>query len=124
MNEAHEGDDGLFTSQGDASEAFEFVEEAFDLMALFVETPVDGRLGGAAGVGLDVGGCAEVIGNEGAERIGIVSGIGDDMADSLQTAQERLGLRAVTIVSRRRVDTDRQTQSVDGRMQLGRQPAA
>ena len=45
---------------------FEFVEEAFDLMTFLVEPPVDGRLGGAAGVGLDVSGCAEVIGDEGA----------------------------------------------------------
>ena len=46
MNEAHEGGDGLFTAQGDAPEAFEFVEEAFDLMALFAEAPVDRRLTG------------------------------------------------------------------------------
>ena len=64
MDEAHEGGNGLLASQGDTAEAFEPVEEALDLMALLVEAPVDGRLGGAAGVGLDMGGCAKVISDE------------------------------------------------------------
>lgn len=66
MDEAHEGGESFFAPQGDASEAFEFVEEAFDLMALLVEPPVDWGDNGAAGVGLDLGGCAKIIGNEGA----------------------------------------------------------
>jgi len=44
VNEAHEGRNGFLAAQGDASEAFEFVEEAFDLMTFLVETPVDRRL--------------------------------------------------------------------------------
>ena len=66
MYEAHECGDGFLAAQGDAAEAFERVEEAFDLMALFVEPPVDGRLSGAAGVGLDLRGRAQIIGDEGA----------------------------------------------------------
>src|SRR3546814_3788855 len=66
VNEAHEGGDGFLASEGDASEAFEFVEEAFDLMTFLVEAPVDGRFCGAAGVGLDLRGCTKVVGNEGA----------------------------------------------------------
>lgn len=66
MDEAHEGGESFFAAQGDPAEAFEFVEEAFDLMALLVEPPIDRRGYGAAGVGLDLGGCAEVIGNESA----------------------------------------------------------
>lgn len=66
MDEAHEGRDGFFAAQGDPSEALEFVEEAFDLMALLVEPPVDGRGASAAGIGLDLRGCAKVIDNEGA----------------------------------------------------------
>src|SRR3546814_14086913 len=58
--------DGFLASEGDASEAFEFVEEAFDLMTFLVEAPVDGRFCGAAGVGLDLRGCTKVVGNEGA----------------------------------------------------------
>ena len=64
MHESHEGCDGFFASEGDPSEAFEFVEEALDLMAFLVEPPVDWWDDGAAGIGLDVGGCAEIIGNE------------------------------------------------------------
>lgn len=66
MDEAHEGAECLLASQGDAAESFEFVEEAFDLMALFVELPIDGRGDGAAGVGLDLRGCTKIIDNEGA----------------------------------------------------------
>ena len=65
MDEAHEGGERFFTAQGDPSEAFEFVEEAFDLMALLVECPIDRGGFGTAGVGLDLRGCAEVIGDEG-----------------------------------------------------------
>jgi len=66
VDEAHEGGESFLAPECDPAEAFEFVEEAFDLMALLVEPPV-GRWGrGAAGVGLDLRGCAEVIGDEGA----------------------------------------------------------
>src|SRR3546814_16406582 len=53
MDEAHECGGGFFAAQGDSSKALEFVEEAFDLMALFVEPPVDGRSNGASRIGLD-----------------------------------------------------------------------
>jgi hypothetical protein len=66
MYEAHEGFDGFFASEGDSAEAFEFIEEALDLMTLLVEPPVDWWNHGAAGIGLDLGGCAEIIGNESA----------------------------------------------------------
>lgn len=66
MDEAHEGGEGFLASQGDTSEAFEFVEEAFDLMTFFVEAPVDRRLFGAAGIGLDVSTRAKIVGDEGA----------------------------------------------------------
>ena len=46
MYEAHEGCERLFAAQGDATEPLELVEEAFDLMALFAEAPVDRRLTG------------------------------------------------------------------------------
>lgn len=64
MDEAHEGGEGLVASQGDAAEAFELVEEAFDLMALLVEPPVDGRCDGSAGIGLDLRDSPKVIGDE------------------------------------------------------------
>src|SRR5688572_16655733 len=124
MDEAHEGGDCFLAAQGDPAEAFEFVEEAFDLMAFLVEPPVDRRRGGAAGIGVDLGGCAEVVGNESAQRISIVSCVGDDMANALQTGQEGLRLWAVAILSGRRMDPQRQADRIDGRVQLGRQSAA
>lgn len=66
MHEPHEGFDGFLASECDPSEAFEFVEEVLDLMAFLVEPPIDWRDDGAAGIRLDLGGCAEIIGNEGA----------------------------------------------------------
>lgn len=66
MNEAHKGGESFFASQGDSAEAFEFIEEAFDLMTFLVEAPVDRGDGHAAGIGLDLCGCPEVISYEGA----------------------------------------------------------
>lgn len=66
MDEAHEGWERLLAAQGNAAEALELVEEALDLMAFLVEPPVDERLAGAAGIGLDLRDGAEVVGDEGA----------------------------------------------------------
>ncbi|AOH85694.1 hypothetical protein AWL63_18865 [Sphingomonas panacis] len=66
MDEAHECGESFLAAQGDPAEALELVEEAFDLMAFLVELPVDRWLSGPAGIGLDLRGCAEIIGNEGA----------------------------------------------------------
>jgi len=41
MDESHEGGDHLLAAQGDTTEAFEFVEEALDLVTFFVEPAVD-----------------------------------------------------------------------------------
>ncbi len=120
MDEAHEGGDGFLASQGNAPEALELVEEAFDLMAFLVEAPIDGRFGGSARIGLDLRGGAKVVGDEGAQRIGVISGIGDDVADALQASQQRLGLGTIAALAGRRMDADRQADGIDGRMQFGR----
>ncbi len=65
MDEAHEGCECFLTAQCDPSKAFEPVEEAFDLMTLLVEPPVDWRDGRSAWVGFDLGGRPEVVSNEG-----------------------------------------------------------
>mgnify|MGYP001277986378 CR=1 FL=1 len=56
--------ESFLASQGDSAEAFEFIEEAFDLMALLVEAPVDWGHDGAAGIGFDLCDCPEVISYE------------------------------------------------------------
>lgn len=116
MDESHEGGDRLLAAQCDATEAFEFVEEALDLMALFVEPPVDCRLSGAAGIGLDLRRCAEILSNEDAQRIGIIGSIGDDVTDATQAFQEAQRLWSVATLPRRRVNTDRQSDGIDGRV--------
>lgn len=120
MREAHEGGYDFFAAQGDAPEAFELVEEASDLMAFLVEAPVDGRFGGSARIGLDLRGGAKVVGDEGAQRISVISGIGDDVADTLQASQQRLGLGTIAPLARRWMDADRQADSIDGCMQFAR----
>lgn len=107
MYEAHESGESFLAAQCDPSEAFEFIEEAFDLMTLLIKAPVDWRGYGAAGISFDLRGCAEVIGDEGAQRIGVIGGIGgigDNVADTLHAGQKGLGLRTVAIVPRRRMN--------------------
>ena len=124
MDEAHERDDRLITAQGDATEALELVEEALDLVPLFVEPPVDGRRDGAAGIGFDLREGAKIVGNEGAQRIGVIGGIGDDVTNALQAGQEDFGLRAVAMLAWGRMDANGQAESIDGGVQLGGQPAS
>jgi hypothetical protein len=93
-------------------------------MALFIEPPVDRRSDGAARVRLDLGGCPQMIGDEGTKRIGIIGRISNDMVNALEPGQERLGLRAIAILPRRWIDTQRQADRIDHGMQFGRQPTA
>ncbi|GAB6966859.1 hypothetical protein JCM25156A_08960 [Komagataeibacter kakiaceti JCM 25156] len=46
------------------------------------------------------------------------------MAHALQTGQESLGLGSVAVLSRRRMDPQREANRIDDSMQLGCQPAA
>lgn len=77
-----EGRNGLLTSQGDPSEAFDSVEETFHKVTLFVEHPVDGFVCGARRVLFDLGRCAKIVGDEVTQVIGIIGGVGHDMADA------------------------------------------
>ena len=124
MDKAHESGKRLFAPQGDPAEALELVEEELDLMAFLVQAPVDRRRLCAAGVGLDLRGGAKVVCDEGAQRIGVVGGIGDDVTDASQAGQESLGLRTVAMLPRRWMNADGQADRINGRVQLGCQPAA
>ena len=64
MDEHHESRDGFLATRGSSPEALEFVKEALDLVALLVEGPVGGRFSCSVGIGLDVCGGTEVIGDE------------------------------------------------------------
>lgn len=73
-------------------------------MAFLVESPLYWRNDSAIGIGLDLSDCTEFISDEGAQRIRIICGVGNDVADTLQTVQERLCLRSIAILSRRRTN--------------------
>lgn len=93
-------------------------------MAFLVERPIQRPASGAAAVALDLGGGVQVIGDEPAQRLGVVSGVGDDMADTRQVSDQPLGLRAVGPMALRDREPDRQAERVHSRMDLGRQTAA
>ena len=65
IDKSFEGADGFLAAQGDASEAFDLIEETFNQMALLVEVPIGLWLDRATGVGFDLGGCAQIISDEG-----------------------------------------------------------
>ncbi len=93
-------------------------------MALLVDAPVDGGLSRSAGISLNVGGRAETVGDESAQRIGIIGGVGDDVADAFQACQQCLGLRTIAPLSGCRMDADWQANGIDRCMQLGCQTTA
>lgn len=86
---------------------------------LLVGVPVDGRGCGPARIGLDLRGRAKLIGDEGAQPIGIISGIGDDVADTVQVLEQHLGPGAVAILTRGRMDAQRQAERIDHGVQFG-----
>ncbi len=98
---------GLFASQGDPTEAFDTVEETLDQVPLFVEQPVDGPIFLSGWITLDMGRCAQIIGYEIPQMIGIIGCIHDDVTDALQTFDQTARLRAVTPLSGRDQCSDR-----------------
>lgn len=95
-----EGGEGLFAAQCDALEVIELVEEEFDEVPFAVEGMVNGLLAGEGRVrGYRQNG-AEIIGDEVTQDNSIVSGVGNDMAHSLEPHQQGLGLGAVAALGR------------------------
>jgi len=93
-------------------------------MAFLVKCPVDGLGPAARRVLLDLRSCVQLGGDEAAQVIGIVGGVGDDMADPLQPLDQTARLRAVAPVPGRDLEPDGQAERIDGGVDLGRQPAA
>lgn len=90
-------------------------------MAFLTEPPVCRWFPDAAGIDLDLRGGSEDIRDEGAERVGVAGGIGNDVTRTLEAGQEGLGLRAVAVLPRRRMNADRQAHRIDRGMELRRQ---
>jgi len=76
-------------------------------MALLVERPVDGLVAAAGRVLLDLGRRAQFLGDDQAQVVGIVGGIGDDVTDARQPFDQATRLRAVAPVARCDRDPDR-----------------
>lgn len=93
-------------------------------MALLVERPVDGLGPAARRVLLDLGRCTDVVGDEGAQVVGVVGGVGDDVADAIEPFEQAAGLWAAAPMSRRDLEAQRQTEGVDRGVDLGGQPAS
>lgn len=93
-------------------------------MALIVEVPVERSAACAAAVAFDLGGGPQVIGDEATQRLGVVSGVGDDMVDAREITDQLLGLWAVGPMAGCDREADRQAERIHGRMDLSRQTAA
>lgn len=92
-------------------------------MAFFVERPVDVTVLFAGRIAFDMRRGTEVISDEGAQMIGVISRIHDDMADSLETLDQATRLRAVTPLAGGDREPDRQTKGVDSGVDLRSQAA-
>lgn len=92
-------------------------------MALFVERPVDEAIFAPCWVSLDVRGCTQIIGDESAQMIGIVSGVHDDVLRFRQPFDEPKRLRAITPLTGRDDSSNWQAKGIDCGMDLCGQAA-
>ena len=106
-----------------SSEPLETVEKTFDEMTLFVERPVDLSAFRPAAVSFDLRRSSQLFHDEPAQGVGVVSGIGDDMADAFQPGQQPLCLGAVGPLPGGQFEPDRQAERINGGVDLRRQTA-
>lgn len=92
-------------------------------MTLLVERPVDGLCPASRWVLLDLRRRPEVGGDERSQVIGVVGGVGDDVADAVEPLEQFARLRAVAPVPGRDLEAQRQPERVNGHVDLGGQPA-
>lgn len=113
----------LIISGGDSSEVFEFVKEAFDEVAMFVEEAAEHRFDHTLRHGADIGPSAARI-HFCAQGIGVIGPVSKQdvpFADGIEHVR-----RAATIggLSFGQLEHDRQTHCIDQRVYLRRQAAA
>ena len=121
IDEGFEGTHSLFATQCAAAEAFEFVEETFDEVALLVECPVDWTILAAGGIALDIGLRAKAFRDELAQMIGVISRIHDDVSRVCQPCDQAPRLGAITPLPGGDRETDRQTKRIHRRVNFGAQ---
>jgi len=122
MEEGHEVEVSSVVSCCDASELLEFVEEAFDVVSLFVDFGIVGDgvlspgIAGDDGLGPDVGDAV-------ADGVGVVSGIGQHMAGP-KPLHQRQGFGRIAGLSGREDRAERTTESVTGGVDFGCQSSS
>jgi len=123
LDESQEGGAKLVVAGGDATELFELVEEAFDVIALAVESlrPTEALL--APDHVWDVGDGASCF-DMGPQPIGIISFVGDDDGVPAETGQKRLGAGQIVGLAGGDQDLDRPALVVDARVDFRREPSA
>lgn len=93
-------------------------------MALVVERPVDGPASRPAAVALDLRRGSQPFGDEPARVFGVVSCVGNDVANIPEVFEQTFRLGAVGPLAGGEFEPDRQAERINGGMDLGRQSAA
>ncbi len=92
-------------------------------MAFLVERPVNETVFPPCWISFDMRGCAQIIGDESAQMVGIIGGIHDDVLRVRQPFDQSTRLRAVTPLTGGDDGSDWQFECVDRRMDLRGQAA-
>ena len=120
-DEPHEIGEEFVIACGDAPELLEFVEEAFDAVALFVDSAVIFVLVPSLRHGRNDGDCV-LVENDIVQTVGIIGAIGQYIV-GIETVDQCFGLTDVAALPRRADQAHGIAQSLDGGMYLGRQSA-
>ena len=121
--EGLEGTDCFLATQGNPSEAFEFIEETLNEVTLLVEHPVSRAILAAGRVALDMCGGTKIFGDESTQVIGIVGRIHDDVLGVRQPLDQAQCLWAVAPLAGCDREPDRQAKGIDGGVDFGGQTA-
>lgn len=99
---------------------FEFVEEAFDEVALAIELGIDRTLDAAVALGRDMG-AGTVFGDKFENGAGIVAAVGDDVACQRQALDQARKGGFIGGLARREDEADGQAAATDHGVDLGAQ---
>ena len=113
----------LFEACGDGAKVFEFIEEAFDEVSLFVEFFVEPRDVHAVRHGLDVG-LGAAFGQGNAQGIAVIGAVGEQGLAGADTVQHILGAAAVMGLALGQLQGERIAVGIDHRMDFGGQSAS